>query len=236
MKNNTLGTVCDFSRLAFGWGAFLTKIDASFYSFKNDKFYLFSNEYYIRYSRDFKMDEGYPKLISAGWRGMTDDFAQGIDAILWSGKNDKVYVFKGSEYLRIDPNNNWQLDAGYPKSIAANWNVPANFGSDLDAALWNDKSDKVYLFKGSQYIRINPNNNWNMDPGYPKPIAGNWPGMPADFANGIDAATWSEKNDRVYIFKGTQYVRVNPNNSWNVDSGYPNWINKNWKMAFPTVV
>lgn len=236
MKNNTLGTVCDFSRLAFGWGAFLTKIDASFYSFKNDKFYLFSNEYYIRYSKDFKIDEGYPKLISEGWQGMPNSFAQGIDAILWSGKNNKVYVFKGNQYLRIDPNNNWQLDAGYPKNIAGNWNVPANFTSDLDAALWNDKSDKVYLFKGNQFVRLDPNNNWNMDPGYPKPIAGNWPGMPADFANGIDAATWSKDNNRVYMFKGTRYVRINPNNSWNVDSGYPNWINNNWKIAFPTLL
>ena len=236
MKNNTLNTVCNFSEKAFGWGAFLTGIDASMYSFKNDKFYLFSNDYYMRYTRDFALEEGYPKPIKGNWVGLPDDFATGIDAMLWGGTNNKVYVFKGAQYVRLDPNNGWQRDPGYPKPIAGNWNLPAAFTNGIDAALWNEKSKTVYIFKGNQYVRLNPANSWNMDPGYPKPIAGNWPGMPADFSSGIDAATWSEKNDRVYIFKGTRYVRINPNSGWNVESGYPSWINNNWKIAFPTLV
>ena len=39
---------------------------------------------------------------------------------------------------------------------------------------------------------------------------------------------------RIYFFRGTRYIRVNPANSWNVDGGYPRDINVNWRMAFPT--
>ena len=45
-----------------------------------------------------------------------------------------------------------------------------------------------------------------MDPGYPQPIAGNWPGLPASFTSGIDAAFWRESNNKIYFFKGNQYV------------------------------
>ncbi|MHA2426044.1 MAG: hemopexin repeat-containing protein, partial [Candidatus Thorarchaeota archaeon] len=89
-------------------------------------------------------------------------------------------------------------------------------------------------FKGDQYIRVDPYNGWNVDPNYPKPIAGNWPGFPTDFADGVEASLWSEPNQRIYLFKGTRYIRVNPSNFWNVDAGYPRDININWKMAFPT--
>jgi hypothetical protein len=55
-------------------------------------------------------------------------------------------------------------------------------GDVVDAAVaWNN--GKAYFFKGSKYIRVNlashPHNT--MDSGYPKPIAGNWPGGPVDF-------------------------------------------------------
>jgi len=236
MKNNTLGTICEFSEKAFGWWAFLKKFDASMYSFINDKIYVFSKDYYIRYTKDFKIEDGYPKPIKGNWTGFPDNFTEGIDASLYSKINNKVYIFKGSEYIRIDPNNSWQRDPGYPKPIAGNWNMPANFTTGVDAVLWNDKSTKVYFFKGSEFIRIDPANGWILEPGYPKPIAGNWPGMPADFATGIDAATWSKDNNRVYMFKNGRYVRINPNAGWVVESGYPSWINTNWKIPFPTTV
>ena len=70
------------------------------------------------------------------------------------------------------------MDAGYPKPIAGNWNgLPASFTSGIDAAFWRESNNKIYLFKGSEYVRLDTATpRWT--PGYPKPIAGNWPGPP----------------------------------------------------------
>lgn len=106
----------------------------------------------------------------------------------------------------------------------------------MDAALWSGINNKIYFFRGSEYIRVDPNNGWKTDPGYPKPITGNWPGFPSDFANGVDAVHWSETNQRIYFFKGVRYIRVNPSNSWSVDGGYPRDINVNWRIPFSTAV
>ena len=110
----------------------------------------------------------------ANWPGLTEPFYRSMDAALWSDTNQKIYFFRGSEYIRVDPNNGWKADPNYPKPIAGNWpGFPASFTSNLDAALWSDKNQKLYFFQGSEYIRVDPNNGWNVDPGYPKAIAGN---------------------------------------------------------------
>jgi len=113
------------------------------------------------------------------WKGTpASTFGKGIDAALWNGKSDKLYMFKGSQYMRIDPSANWSVEPEYPKSISGNWpGFPANFASGVDAAIWNDKNNKIYFFKDDEYIRVDPNNSWNVDSGYPKPILGNWPGL-----------------------------------------------------------
>lgn len=235
MKNNTVNSLCEFTPAHFGWEAFLDKIDGGLYSFANNKLYMFSGKYYLRYSPDFTVDPDYPKLIAGNWPGFPADFAAGIDAGVWSNTNQRVYFFKGSQYIRVDPNNGWAVEPGYPKPIAGNWpGFPADFATGVDAALDSKTNQRIYFFKGSEYVRVDPNNGWIVEPGYPKPIAGNWPGFPADFATGIDTAEWSESNQRIYFFKGTRYLRVDPNNGWNVESGYPRNINVNWRIPFPT--
>ncbi len=164
---------------------------------------------------------------------MPEDFAEKIDAALWADKNHRMYFFKGDRFIRINPANDWRVDEGYPKPIAGNWpGWPAHFANGIDAALWGDPNGKIYFFNEHDYIRIDPDNGCNVDDCYPKPIAGNWPGWPAHFTLGIDAALWSELNQKVYVFRGAQYIRIDPSAGWNVDAGYPRWINKNW-MPFP---
>lgn len=230
---------------------FESNLDAALWSGTNGKIYFFKGESYVRIDPDnnWYMDYGYPKVIArqrigkrpdlkmafealgidSNWPGFPSHFGSDLDAGVWTKKNDKVYFFKGSEYVRVDPENNWEVDSGYPKAISGNWpGFPAHFASGVDAAVWNDKSDKVYFFKGSEYIRVDPNNNWNVEPGYPKPIEGNWPGFPAHFATGVEAGIWTDKNNKVYFFKGDEYIRVDPFNGWNVDPGYPKPIENNW--------
>jgi hemopexin len=234
MKNNTPSQLCPFTPFHIGWGAFLTNIDAALYSFKNNKIYMFSKGYYIRYTSDFKFEDNYPKPIKGNWPGFPADFAEGVDAGFYAKANNKIYYFKGSEYIRVNPNNGWQVDAGYPKNIAGNWSgFPASFAGGVDAALWSEANNRIYFFKGNQYIKVNPSAGWAVQPGYPKNISGNWPGFPATFNAGIDSALWSEHNNRIYFFKGLQYIRVNPAAGWAVEAGYPKNINKNWRMPFP---
>ena len=235
MRNNTVGTLCDFTPSHVGWEAFLGGIDAGLHSFANNKLYLFSEGYYIRYSPGFVLDAGYPKPIAGNWPGFPAEFADGVDAGLWSNTNQKIYFFKGDQYIRVDPGSGWDVGAGYPKPIAGNWpGFPAEFADGVDAGLWSNTNQKIYFFKGDEYIRVDPDDGWNVDPSYPKPIAGNWPGFPTEFAAGVDSATFANFNQRIYFFRDNRYIRVNPANGWQVDGGYPRNINVNWRMAFPT--
>ena len=144
------------------------------------KAYFFKGKQYLRYDvvADH-VDPGYPRPIAGNWPGM---WPEKIDAaICWPG-NGKAYFFKGDQYLRYDIAAD-KTDAGYPRPIAGNWpGFPADFAAGVQAAaVWNN--GKAYFFKGSQYLRYDIAAD-KVDAGYPKPIAGNWPGF---WPGGLDA-------------------------------------------------
>ena len=148
-----------------------------------------------------------------------------IGAALMRDSNGRIYFFKDAEYNRIG-SVDAGVDLGYPVPIAGNWvGLPADFQTGIDAAFTRESNGKVYMFKGDQYIRVDSNSK--MDPGYPLPIAGNWPGLPASFNAGIDAALMRKSNGKIYFFKGDQYVRFS-SVSAGVDPGYPAPIAGNW--------
>ena len=220
---------------------FYRRMDAALWSDTNQKIYFFNGSEYIRVDPNsgWDADPNYPKPIAGNWPGFPANFSNGVDAALWSDTNQKIYFFKGSEYIRVDPNNGWNVDPNYPKPIAGNWpGFPATFATGVDAAIWSPTNQKIYFFKGSEYIRVDPNNGWNVDPGYPKPVDGNWPGFPDDFANGdsfangVQAALWSDTNQKMYFFKKNRfmnnYIRVDPNNGWQVDPNYPKPVGLSW--------
>jgi len=227
MSSNS-DTLCAFTPPHFGWGAFLTQIDAAVWRGDNNKAYLFSGEWYVRYSDiGDGIDEGYPKKIAGRWAGLPSTFESGIDAALFRPGNGKLYFFKGSQYVRLTGS---KVDNGYPRAIAGNWKgLPSAFNQGIDAALWRESNDKIYFFKGAQYVRLTET---EMDAGYPKPIAGNWPGLPDSFASAIDTALMRMDNHKIYFFKGRKYVRYTKVSD-GIDPGYPKWIDGNW-MPFPT--
>ncbi|MGH3902655.1 MAG: hemopexin repeat-containing protein [Pseudonocardiaceae bacterium] len=167
------------------------------------------------------MDSTYPMTIAASWGGLPASFQSGIDAAVYRHDNNRVYLFKGSEYVRLTDTTK---DDTYPKSIAGNWHgLPASFESGIDAALWRPANGKLYIFKGSQYVQLT---GTTKDDGYPQPIAGNWHGLPASFESGIDAAVWRPSNDKIYLFKGSEYARLTDTTK---DDEYPQPIAGNWR-------
>ncbi|MFJ9414345.1 hemopexin repeat-containing protein [Streptomyces sp. NPDC101227] len=80
----------------------------------------------------------------------------------------------------------------------------------------------VYLFAGGEYYRYNPSTQ-RVDPGYPKPIAGNWPGL---WGDRVDAGVvWN--NGKAYFFRDQQYMSYNIASD-KVDAGYPLPIDPHW--------
>ncbi len=170
------------------------------------------------------VDAGYPKALTAGWAGIdATAFAGGFDTGIDLGKG-KLYLFRGSEYLRIDQQSNAVDSAA--RTIAGNWGGlgETGFADGLDAAI-NWGNGKAYFFKGDAYIQYDIESD-TVDPGHPAPIAGNWPGMAeAGFGDSIDAAiNWGDGN--AYLFKGGQYVRYVVGTG--VAADYPIPIADNW--------
>ncbi len=87
---------------------------------------------------------------------------------------------------------------------------------------------KAYVFRGGQYSRFDINSD-RLDPGFPRPMRGNWPGFP--WVDGFDAAAnWG--NGKVYFWKGDQYLRYDIATS-TVDPGYPKRMMKeNWAIPW----
>jgi hypothetical protein len=84
-------------------------------------------------------------------------------------------------------------------------------------------NNKLYLFRGREYVRITPGQG--VDPGYPKPIAGNWGNWPEEYAAGIDAVMLYT-DGKLYFFKGSTFLRYTP--GVGVDAGFPKPILEGW--------
>src|SRR2546423_11356512 len=91
-------------------------------------------------------------------------------------------------------------------------------------AVWGD--GKAYFFRGDQYVRYDIAQD-HVDQGYPRPIAGSWPGV---FEDGVDAAVvWGD--GKAYFFRGDQYVRYDIEQD-HADDGYPLPIASCWPGLF----
>jgi len=226
MRSNS-PSMCAHTPWHLGWGAFVTGIDAALWRLDNNKIYLFSGNKYVRITDvGAGRDDGYPRNIAGNWPGLPAAFQSGIDAALWRDSDGAVYLFKGNQYVRFSKVSDG-VDAGYPKSIADDWpGLPAAFQTGIDAALLRESNGKIYFFKGNQYVRFS-DVSAGVDAGYPKPIAGSWPGLPASFTSNLGAALMRRDNHKIYFFKGTRHVRFDDAAS-TTDPGYPRFINGDW--------
>jgi hypothetical protein len=181
-----------------GWECRRKCVDAGI-NWDDKKRYLFKGDQYIAFSGD-EPEDYYPKPIAGNWQ-FPSGWSSGIDAAVNWG-NGTIYIFKDGQYLRYDIVGDGKASA--PRPIAGNWGFPASWSSGIDAGInWGD--GKIYFFKGSEYLRYDVAAE-AVDDGFPRPIAGNWPGFPASWSSGIDSAVnWG--NGTIYLFKDGQYLR-----------------------------
>jgi hypothetical protein len=183
-------------RLPMGWRSNLDAVLAG----ENNKKYFFKAGEYLRFTGE-KVDSGYPKPIAGNWEGLPAEFEAGIDAAFMD-VNAKVYFFSGSQYVCL---TEMTMDEGFPRFIRDDWQgLPVAFNESINAALLRNNNQKIYFFKDDQYVRID--SNFVVEPGYPKNIAGHWPGLPDSFENGIQAAI-NNGNGKIDLFDGAQFVR-----------------------------
>jgi hypothetical protein len=162
-------------RIADHWpGLFESDIDACV-PWNDGTVLFFKGDQYAKY--DWEADtvaDGFPRAISDDWPEL---FASSIDAgvLLPSGN---AYFFQGDSYLKWDTATS-AVDGGVTL-ISDGW--PGLFDSGVEAAvLW--PSGDLYFFRAGEYSRYDLETDAVAE-GYPRPVAGNWPGLPFEDGGG----------------------------------------------------
>ncbi|EDO40771.1 predicted protein, partial [Nematostella vectensis] len=107
------------------------------------------------------VDPGYPKAISAYWRGVPS----GVEAAFNWYVDGVTYFFKGSQYYRFN-DDKVRVDPGYPRNISSFWKGIPN---DIDTVfVWSD--GHTYFFKANLFYRFNRESK-QVDPGYPQSVS-----------------------------------------------------------------
>jgi MAC/Perforin domain/Hemopexin len=140
-----------------------------------------------------------------------DEFGKDLD--------DALYLFKHRECLRVDVNT-LAVIKGYPKEIGEEW--PGVDFDRIDAAL-TVAPDKIYFFRGPNYIRVDKAEGKPSVVGSRDLIKKRWAGVSFDRVD--TAVYWG--NSKVYLFYEDQYIRYDMA-TFRADPGYPRFIESNY--------
>uniref|UniRef100_A0A8C6VWY5 72 kDa type IV collagenase n=1 Tax=Nothobranchius furzeri TaxID=105023 RepID=A0A8C6VWY5_NOTFU len=155
--------------------------------------FFFKDRFLFR-SVNFRSKPNGPMLVATYW----PDLPAKIDAAYENPVDEKTVFFAGNEMWIYKAD---ELERGYPKRLSS-LGLPSDL-QQIDAAFNFRKNRKTYLFSGDQFWRYDEDRA-TMDPGFPKPIAESWNGVP----DGIDAAFSLNGIDYSYFFKGNHYFKL----------------------------
>ncbi|KAH0606060.1 uncharacterized protein H6S33_004517 [Morchella sextelata] len=196
-----------------------------------------------------------PTKIANQWPSITEAGFTRLDAVApVPGKNDKFYVFRGSQYIRIHVDAATLKDSMTGHRVARDiqtWSTIKNAGfTTIDAAMRvPGKDDQLYFFSGGKYLRCKLDMSSLSDtpydsvdatmevPGHPNQfymfhganyvrfridpetlredrhaqgnIQDNWPTLKEAGFSTVDACMpVPGKDDQVYVFSGTEYIKI----------------------------
>ena len=133
------------------------------------------------------------------------------------------YFFKGDQYWKLTLDKAG-FQPGYPRTNKDWGGLPGS----VDASFYNPKDGMTYIIQNDQ---VGKYRNLRLQPGYPKAISEEFPGMPT---SGIDAALLWRHNKGLYFFKGSLYWKFNLEKR-RVEDFYPKAIVKNWMGVPPNL-
>lgn len=168
--------------------------------------YVFRNSNYLAYDLDTKTLLFGPRAITAGWSGWPNGWNAIDDAVYLD--NNRTFFFRGNQFIEYSFGSNQVTRA--PSAIAATFgNWPASWDS-IDAVVRSlNDSDKLFFFRGSQYLRYSLSAD-KVDLG-PQNTEGAWPGWsPSWLSHGVspDAALPWSSNEYMF-FKGESVLPFN---------------------------
>jgi Hemopexin len=175
-------------------------------------YFLYGNKY-TRFHIDLQTpanehtDDYYPRPIAGNWGNWPTTWNSGVDAIVDDLSGTKLIMFRGNQYLKYDKQAD-AVDSGYPMTLPGEFKRWPSTWTSVDAGIKWASNGKIYLFRGSEVLRIS--SGMTVDFTYPRPIAQDWP-LPSSFAAGFDYVI-NYPNGNAYFFKGTKYVRFTVSN------------------------
>ncbi|XP_053326742.1 stromelysin-3 [Spea bombifrons] len=147
---------------------------------------------YVWRLRGGKLQSGYPALASRHWKGIPET----VDAAFEDSAGN-IWFFHGTQFWVFDG----KLQASGPHPLS---NLGLSVPQIQAVLIWGtDKNKKVFLFRGAEYWRFNPD-TWRVEIGYPRSM-GDWRGVPTS----IDAA-FQDEQGFAYFLRGQYYWKFDP--------------------------
>lgn len=187
---------------------------------------LLRDSQYIKYDTyTRKVVPGFPKSIAGNISGLTKGVSAAVN---WNGK---LGFFTGSQWVRVSHDCR-TVDAGFPQK--APFSLPSvakpvvKSSCLVDAAVYNSKNQRIYLFKGRKYYRYSAQ-TLKLDPGYPKDSVTAFK-LPW---TSVDAVIYNASGQGYYnFFKGSQTATfIAASNG--IQKGHPAATSKVWPGVYP---
>ncbi|NEQ65195.1 MAG: hypothetical protein F6K21_06795 [Symploca sp. SIO2D2] len=203
------------------------KVDAAFIGTKTlgkeGKLYLFCDNQYLRFTPDDhnqfgnKADQDYPKELSDS----SDDFGSSFSGNSWH-KVDAAFTHNGVSYL-FNNENKYYRSSDPQGVIEATELKNAILGKDdqVDAA-YAYEDNKLYLIVGNEYY------HYDLESKQDSTFNSDRSGKLTENGDNIKIDAAFILNDRVYLFSGTSYYRLDPGNYEPSNIGSPKSIAGNW--------